>query len=203
MSLEIKVKANSLQGLYRRDERFGPGILIHKSPAERADVGFWLSEDLVRLLYPHPTLKFDLEITDRKSSIDSIPLIPSWYSPEELLTLSGDRDFILRKKIPGLFCQNLDDENSFLTNYLIDHSHRIDEVMHDKRAQLDAYLSSFHPDEKFHQERMPDIFTPNQTDEQRQLFDYINKFWPLKQRASFSIDELLSSKKQRLDVNGD
>ena len=181
--------------MYRYDERFGPGILIHKFP-ERADVGFWLSEDLVRLLYPHPTLHMDIEITDRKPSIDSNQFIPSWYSPEELLSLAGDNDFILRKKNVGLFCHNLEDENSFLANYLIDHSHRIDEVMQGKRAQLDAYLSSIHPGEKFDNERMPDIFSPNQTFEQRQLFDYVNKFWPLKQRASFSIEELLSSERQ-------
>lgn len=146
-----------------------------------------------------------MEITDRKSSIDSTELIPSWYSPEELLSLAGDRDFILRKKMPGLFCQNLEDENSFLTNYLIDHSNRIDDVMQDKRAQLDAYLSSFHSEEKFREkiynERVPEIFTPNQTYEQRQLFDYINKFWPLKQRASFPMEALLSSKKQRRDLH--
>lgn len=183
----------SLQGLYRYDERFGPGILIHKFP-ERADVGLWLSEDLVRLLYPHPNVIMDIEITDRKSSNDSNQLIPSWYSPEELLTLAGDHDFILRKKNNGLFCENLEDENSFLTHYLIDHSHRMEEVMQDKREQLDAYLSSLHSGEKFDNERMPEIFSPNQTFEQRQLFDYVNKFWPLKQRASFSIEELLSSK---------
>ncbi|CAF4699797.1 unnamed protein product, partial [Rotaria magnacalcarata] len=39
---------SEFKGLYRQDERFGPGILIYKSMTH-ADVGFWLSEDLVRI----------------------------------------------------------------------------------------------------------------------------------------------------------
>lgn len=157
----------------------------------------WLSEDLVRLLYPHPNLTLDLQITDRKSPVDSSLIIPSWYSPEELLSLAGDRDFILRKKPSTLFCQNVGDENVFLTSYLIDHSSRVQEVMQDKRTQLDAYLASLNDQEvsreKINNERTAEISPPNETYEQRQLYYYTNKFWPLKQRASFPIEELLSS----------
>jgi hypothetical protein len=47
--------------------------------------------------------------------------------------------------------------------------------------------------EKIFNERTAEISPPNQTYEQRQLYYYTNKFWPLKQRASFPIEEILSS----------
>jgi len=72
--------------------------------------------------------------------------------------------------------------------------------MHTKRAELDAYLSSIleKNDEKtlkerIFNERTADIVSPNQTYEQRQLYYYANKFWPFKQRASFPIDDIISS----------
>ncbi len=124
-------------------------------------------------------------------------IIPSWYSPQELLSSAIDLDFILRKKPSALFCKNIENENSFLTNYLIDHSNRIQEVMYDKHAQLDAYLTSLNDEniykEKIINERIAEISPPNETYEQRQLYYYTNKFWPLKQQASFSIEEILSS----------
>ncbi len=182
------------KGLYRNDERFGPGILIYKS-IQSADVGFWLSDDLVRLLYPHPILNLDVHITDKKSSIDSTLVIPSWYSPEELLSTVIDPDFILKKKPSALFCNKIENENSFLTHYLIEHSNRIQEVMHDKCAQVNAYLNNENIlKDKILNERIADILSPNETYEQRQLYYYINKFLPLKQRATFPIDEILSSR---------
>ncbi|CAF2798149.1 unnamed protein product [Rotaria sp. Silwood2] len=184
------------KGLYRNDERFGPGILNYKS-IQSADVGFWLSEDLIRLLYPHPTLNFDIHITDKISSNDASFIIPSWYSAQELLTTSIDLDSILKKKSNALFCKSIEDENSSLTRYLIERSDRVDEAMHEKRAQLDAYLANLNNDdiltEKISNERIADISLPNETYEQRQLYLYTNKFWPLKQRATFPIDEVLSN----------
>jgi len=139
----------------------------------------------------------DIHITDKKSPIDSSLIIPSWYSPEELLSTISDFDFILKKKSNTLFCQNIEDENSRLTRYLIDHSNRIQEVMHDKCIQLDAYLTSLTNEnmlkEKILNERIADIPSPNETYEQRELYYYTNKFWPLKQRATFPIEEILSS----------
>ena len=48
--------------------------------------------------------------------------------------------------------------------------------------------------DKIFNERSPDVVPPNETYEQRQLYYYANKFWPLKQRASFPIDDIISSK---------
>ena len=185
------------QGLYRQDERFGPGVLTYKS-IEGVDVGFWLGEYLVRLLYPHPTLNMDIEITDRKSSNDSSFTIPSWYSPQELLSSVIDLDFLLKKKPSTLFCKNIDNNQSSLQHYLVDHSNRVQDAMYEQRAQLDAYLFSINNEqtskEKILHEHAADLLTPNETYEQRQLYYYINKFWPLKQRATFPIEDILSSK---------
>ena len=166
---------------------------------QSADVGFWLSEELVRLLYPHPTLNFDIDITDKKSTSKPSLIILSWYSPQELLTTTMDLDFILKNKPSALFCKSVEDENSFFIRYLTDHSNRVEEAIHEKHAQLDAYLASFNSDdiskEKILNERIADISPPNETYEQRQLYYYTNKFWPLKQQATFPIDEILSSRK--------
>jgi hypothetical protein len=71
--------------------------------------------------------------------------------------------------------------------------------MHEKRAQLDAYLQNLNDQEilkeKISNERTADIVPPNETYEQRQLYYYTNKFWPLKQRATFTIDDIFSSKR--------
>jgi len=137
------------------------------------------------------------QITDKKSSIDSSLVMPSWYSPEELLSSSIDLDFIMKKKPNALFCENIENENSLLTSYLINHSNRVQASMHDKCAQVDAYLTSINNEnvfqEKIFNERTAEILPPNQTYEQRQLYYYTNKFWPLKRQASFSIEEILSS----------
>ncbi len=123
--------------------------------------------------------------------------MPSWYSPEDLLSSSIDLDFIMKKKPSALFCENIENENSLLTSYLINHSNRVQAAMHDKCAQVDAYLTSINNEnvfqEKISNERTAEISPPNQTYEQRQLYYYTNKFWPLKQQASFSIEEILSS----------
>jgi hypothetical protein len=167
-----------------------------------ADVGLWLSKDLIRLLYPHPKLTLDIEITDKKSSQSSSLIIPSWYSPEELFQTVSHFDFILKKKCSTFFVNNIQDKNSFLSRYITEHIDRVSEAMHDKRAQLDAYLSSIYDEkndekflkEKICKERRPDIISPNETYEQQQLYYYINKFWPFKQRALFPIDDIISSK---------
>lgn len=185
--------------MYRYDERFGPGILIYKS-IQSADVGFWLSENLVRLLYPHQKLNFDILITDKKSSNDSSFIIPSWYSPQELLTTCVDLDSILKKKSTALFCKNVEDENCSLARYVKDYSTGFEEVIHEKRAQLDAYIASLTKgdvlEENIFNERPADISPPNETYEQRQLYYYTNKFWPFKNWATFPIDEILSSRIQ-------
>jgi hypothetical protein len=146
----------------------------------------------------------DLHITDKKAEIDSTLLIPSWYSPQELLSTVVDQNFILKKKSNSLFCKSIENENPFLTRYLIEHSDRVQEVMHKKRAQLDAYLTSLNNEdiskENIVNERDADISSPNETLEQQQLYYYTNKFLPLKQRATFPIEEILSSK-QRLIFN--
>ncbi len=141
----------------------------------------------------------DIHITDKKSPIESSLVIPSWYSPQELLSTVTDLDFILKKKPTLLFCKNIENENSVLTRYLFDNSNQVQEAMHDKRAQLDAYLASLNNEnilkENILNERIADISPPNQTYEQQQLYYFTNKFWPLKQRATFPIEEILSSRK--------
>lgn len=162
-----------------------------------ADVGLWLSESLIRLLHTHPNLQLEIEITDKKSSHSNIS---SWYSPEEILTTISNYNFLLKKRSSTLFCNNFNDKHELLNNYLIEHMDRIRETMHDKYAQLDAYLSSIDDQQsvkdQISKERQADIIPPNQTYDQQQLFYFINKFWPLKQRATFSIDDLISSKNQ-------
>ncbi|CAF1055365.1 unnamed protein product [Adineta steineri] len=184
------------KGLYRHDERFGPGILMYQS-SQCADVGFWLSDDLVRLVYPHPTLNLDIHIIDKKPRTDSSCMLQSWYSPYELLSTIIDFDYILNKKPNALLCKNIENENSTFTQYLIEHADQVQKVMHEKRAQLDAYLSNFNDenilDEKVFNERMVDIPIPNETYEQQQLFYHTNKYLPLKQQATYPIDEILSN----------
>ena len=186
--------------MYCHDERFGPGVLIYKT-FQRADVGLWLNEDLIRLLYSHSKLTLDIHVTDKKSLPSPSIIVPSWYSPQELLTTVSDLDFLLKRKSRTFFCNNVEDENSYLNRYIIEHPDRVQEIIYDKRAQLDAYISSLHEKtdehmltEQISKERMPDILPPNQTYEQRQLYNYVNKFWPFKQRASFPIDDIISSK---------
>ncbi|CAF4264002.1 unnamed protein product, partial [Rotaria sordida] len=114
------------KGAFFADKRHG--ILIYKS-IQSADVGFWLSEHLVRLLYPHPMLNFDI------------------------LT-SIDLDSVLKKKSNALFCQNIEDENSSLTRYLIKHSDRLDEAMYERYAQVDVYLESLNDDDNILKEKI-------------------------------------------------
>ncbi|CAF4138549.1 unnamed protein product [Rotaria socialis] len=194
-----KPNISEFKGLYCHDERFGPGILMYKS-LKCADVGLWLNEDLVRLLYSHPKLTLDVQITDKKSLHSSSLVIPSWYSPQELLTNVSDFSFLLKKQSSTLFCNDIQNENSILTQYIIEHGDRVQIVLQDKREQLDAYLSSIYEKnneeimkEKVVKERTPDIVPPNETHEQRKLYYYANKFWPFKQRASFPIDDIFSN----------
>lgn len=185
------------QGLYRHDERFGPGVLTH-AESQCADVGFWLSDDLVRLLYPHPTLKLDIHITDRKPRNDASRVLPSWHSPYQLLSTLNDLDFILNHKPYGLLCENIEQEQPELSRHLVEHTDRLQEVLHDKRAELDAYLAHVGdetvPKESLFNERLADVPTPNETSEQRQLFYHTNQFLPFIQQASFPVNEILSSK---------
>ena len=191
---------SEFKGLYCHDERFGPGMLIYKSLGS-ADVGLWLSEALIRLLHPHPNISFDIQITDRKSSQSSSTLVPSWYSPQELLTSAFGWNFLMKKKPSMYFCTHIQGENSLVTDYILGNIDRIHETMQEKRAQIDAYLSSIYGTndekclkDKISHERKADIVSPNETFEQQQLFNHVNKFWPLKQRALFPIDDILSSK---------
>jgi hypothetical protein len=111
-----------------------------------------------------------------------------------------DVDLVLAKKSSNCFCQRAADENTSLARYLVDQPDRVTQVMHDRCAQLDAYLISIdekHDDvitsEKSSKQRAVAVRSPNDTYEQRQLFYHVNKFWPLKQRAAFAIDDILSS----------
>ena len=147
----------------------------------------------------------DLQITDKKSSSDSSFIIPSWYSPQELLSTVIDNNFILKKKSDSLFCKSIENENPFLTRYFMEHSDRVQQAMHEKSAQLDAYLTSLNNEnilkENILNEHDADILPPNETNEQQQLYYYTNKFLPLKQRATYPIEEILSSKtKDRREI---
>ena len=164
-------------------------------------MGLWLSENLVRLLYPHPQIHFDLSIVDRKSPSRSASVIPSWYSPGELLRTLTNVDLVLQKKSSNFFCDHIDNEPSLLAEYLLHQPERVEEVMHKRHAQLDAYLISINDEqddfiakEKSRQQRQVEIFPPNETYELRQLYEYANKFWPLKRRASVPIEQILCSK---------
>lgn len=188
-----------LKGLYCQDERFGPGILLYNS-LSRADVGLWLSENLIRLLYRHPDLNLDINVTDKRTLHSSSLIAPSWYSPQEILRTMTDIELVLQKKSSNLFCHDLQSDSSPLSRYLLHKTDHIQAVMHDRYAQLDAYLMSINEHEeeliskeKSLQQRQVEILPPNETFEQRQLYSYVNKFWPFKQRATFPIDEILSS----------
>ena len=102
-----------------------------------------------------------------------------------------------QKRSPPLFCKSIQDEQSLLTRYLADHSSGVQQAMHEKRAQLDAYVTSFREEHRLKEtlqtHRAIEIPAPNETQEQQQIYDYTNKFWPLKKRATFPIDEIFSS----------
>ncbi|UJR10778.1 hypothetical protein I4U23_014965 [Adineta vaga] len=192
-----KAEIFEFKGLYRHDERFGPGVLTYQS-SEYADVGFWFSNDLIRLLYPHPTLNLSIHITDKKPRSEASHILSAWYSPHQLLSSLPDLDFILDKKPSTLLCKNMEDKTSLsFTQYLIEHANQVQEVLRDRRAQLDAYTSNFQDEntskEMIFNERIADISTPNETDEQRQLFYHTNRFLPLKQQATFLVDDILSN----------
>lgn len=124
-------------------------------------------------------------------------LVPSWYSPQELLTTLFGFNFLSKTKSANLFTNHIENDQTHINDYLHQHLDRIRETMPDKYAQLDAYLTSLDQksfkDKVFH-ERPMDILSPNETYEQQQLFNYMNKFWPFKQRALFPIDDIVSSK---------
>ena len=173
----------------------GPGILHYKS-LERADVGLWLGDTLIRLLHPHPDLQIELQITAKKPRESSPTSVPSWYSPQELLSTLFGYNFLSKKKHPDLFCSHTRNDQSLINEYIHKHLDRIRETISDKYAQLDAYLTSLDEKcskEKVSHERPVDIPSPNETYEQQQLFNYINQFWPFKQRALFPIDDIISS----------
>lgn len=174
----------------------GPGILLHKS-VERADVGLWLGDKLIRLLHPHPNLRIELEITAKKPRESSSTLLPSWYSPQELLSTLFGYKFLSKKKQSNLFCSHIRNDETSINEYLHQHLDRIRQTMSDKYAQLDAYLSSLDENSSkdiVSRERPVEIPSPNETYEQQQVFNYINRFWPFKQRALFPIDDIISSK---------
>ena len=160
-------------------------------------MGLWLCEDLIRLLYSHPNLQLDFQITDKKPVNQAALIVPSWYSPPELLSTIADLDIVLKKKTSSLFCKSLYDDRAFLSQYLTDHSRGVYQAMNDKRVQLDAYIHAFQADgiaaADLQQERIGAIPPSNETYEQRQVYNYTNKFWPLKARATFPIDQILSS----------
>jgi hypothetical protein len=139
-----------------------------------------------------------IQITDKKSSQSSSTLIPSWYSPQELLTTPFGWNFLMKKKPSIYFCTHIQNQNSLITDYILEHINQIHETMHEKRAQIDAYLSSIYEQndlkDKISHERKADVISPNETYEQQELFNYVNKFWPLKRRALFPIDDIISSK---------
>lgn len=167
-----------------------------------ADVGLWLNEHLIRLLYPHSQISMEFRITDEIVRHSSSLTIASWYSAEELLRTVTDIDLILQRQSSTLFCETIRRENSVLINdYLSNPSERVRNALQDHSAQLDAYLMSINDKqndlicaEKSSKQRLMDIFPPNETREQKQLYEYANRFLPLKERASFPLDEILSSK---------
>ena len=178
--------------MYCQDERFGPGILLYQK-FQSADVGLWLSEDLIRLLYPHPKLSIDIHITEKKTSTLPSTRSSAWYSPEEFFLNLTDFHFLLHKKSPLRLFQQISDEKSFLTRFLSEHTESVNEALLGKRNEFEAYLSSIDENLSKLNNQITNISSPNQTYEQQKLYDYLNKFWPLKQRASFPIDDILSS----------
>ncbi|CAF1532005.1 unnamed protein product, partial [Adineta ricciae] len=183
---------SEFKGLYCQDERFGPGILLYQK-LQSADVGLWLSEDLIRLLYPHPKLSIDIHITEKKTSTLPSTRSSAWCSPEEFFLNLTDFHFLLYKKSPLRLFQQISNEKSFITRFVSEHTESVNEALLGKRNEFEAYLSSIDENLSKLNNQIANISSPNQTYEQQKLYDYLNKFWPLKQRASFPIDDILSN----------
>ncbi len=80
--------------MYKKDNRFGPGIL--KYPSNTEDVGFWNCDNLVRLLVPL-NIKFEC---DELEPLENEVTLSSWYDRENLLfeTLNPQNLFLNRVK---------------------------------------------------------------------------------------------------------
>jgi hypothetical protein len=80
-----------LKGLYKKDNRYGPGIL--KYPDNSEDIGFWNGDKLVRLLVSIQNVDFKF---DDFEPINKNIELKSWYSRDLLLhdTLNPPNIFV-------------------------------------------------------------------------------------------------------------
>lgn len=116
-----------IKGLYKKDNRYGPGILRY--PNETEDVGYWNGDKLVRLLISQKS-KFSFNDLD---PIDKEITLVSWYDRENLLfdTLNPQNLFLNRLK-------------SSRTNQFIKDDPYIEKVLKNKTIFYDEFIKLFH-----------------------------------------------------------
>ena len=113
-------------GLYKKDSRYGPGILRY--PNDTEDVGYWNGDKLVRLLTSQRS-KFNFEDLE---PISTRVELCSWYDRENLLfdTLNPQNLFLNRLK-------------SSKSNQFIKDDPYMDKVLKNKTVFYDEFIKLF------------------------------------------------------------
>ena len=166
--------------MYKKDNRFGPGIL--KYPDNSEDIGFWNGDKLVRILSAvNVVFKFeDVEPIDKKVELKS------WYSRDSLLhdTLNPQNIFNKRHK------------NSKENNFIKDDPY-VDKVLRTKTIFYDEFIKSFEKflkletnddykiDFKYKQDRKIDVL--NITPSLLEIFKHFNRFSDFEENLSKSL----------------
>lgn len=124
--LNFKLNQIFFKGLYKKDSRYGPGIL--KYPDNTEDVGFWNGDKLIRLLISVP-INFsvsDLDPVDKKVDLKS------WFSRENLLFDTLNPQNLFSKKI-----------FSSQSNKFIKNDPYVDKVIWSRTLFYEQYLKEF------------------------------------------------------------
>ena len=155
----------SFKGVYKKDSRYGPGIL--KYPNNTQDVGFWTDDKLIRLLVP-------IDITFSANDLDPVDKkidLKSWFSRDNLLFDTLNPQNLFSNKVIST------QSNKFIKN-----DPYIDKVIQQRTLFYEQYLKEF---EKYLQikdfnkleyRKDKQVDVPNITELLKNIFIYQKRF---------------------------
>lgn len=175
--------------MYKKDGRYGPGVLKYADTNEE-DVGFWLGDKLIRLL---TALNVNFEFADIEQP-DKHAEIRSWNDPDIMFANEADSQnmFLGRVTAAGKSLRETNKNDPYIDKVLKERENLHNEFL----KSLDSLLSSSSNETN----KSSDLYPPNKIVEVKNLTKVLKEIFIYFRKYDIFNNKI--AKRLNIDING-